>query len=131
MEVAAELLVEEVPMNVVRLCLAFLLAASAAVVHAQTYSPTVTMAITAPDGTTQDVVARDSNVGTMKLKDGTEYQFRPTVIDEPFSKVTVAIFKSDSTPIGEVQATKGSAAVTSKTTPSFKIAIKSIELEKK
>ena len=97
---------------------------------AQTYAPTVTMTVTAPDGQTQDVVARDSNVGTLKLKDGTEYQFRPTVIDEPFNKVTVAIFKADSSPVGEVQAAKGATAVTSKTTPSFKIAIKSIELKK-
>ena len=113
-----------------RIILVTALLSTASAAHAQTYSPTVTMAITAPDGTTQDVVARDSNVGTMKLKDGSEYQFRPTVIDEPFSKVTVAIFKADSTPVGEVQATKGASAVTSKTTPSFKIAIKSIELKK-
>ena len=98
--------------------------------YSQTYAPSVTMSVTAPDGQTQDVVAKDSNVGTLKLKDGTEYLFRPTVLDEPFNKVTVAIFKADSTPVGEVQATKGAAAVTSKTTPSFKIAIKSIELKK-
>jgi hypothetical protein len=98
--------------------------------YSQTYAPYVTMTVTAPDGQAQDVVARDSNVGTLKLKDGTEYQFRPTVIDEPFSKVTVAIFKADSSPVGEVQATRGAPAVTSKTTPSFKIAIKSIELKK-
>jgi hypothetical protein len=100
-------------------------------VNAQTYSPTVTMTVTAPDGSTQDVVAHDSSVGTMKLKDGSEYQFRPTVMDEPFNKVTVGIFKADSSPVGEVQVTKGAAAVTSKTTPAFKIAIKSIELAKK
>jgi hypothetical protein len=113
-----------------RLLVAIALLAVPAVASAQTYSPTVTMTITAPDGTTQDVVARESNVGTMKLKDGTEYQFRPTLIDEPFSKVTVAIFKMDSTLVGEAQVTKGAAAVTSKTAPSFKIAVKSIELKK-
>lgn len=110
---------------------ALALAATATVISAQTYSPTVTMAITAPDGSTQDVAAQDSNVGIMKLKDGTEYQFRPTVLDEPFNKVTIAIFKADSTLVGEVLATKGAAAVTSKTTPAFKIAVKSIELAKK
>ena len=98
---------------------------------AQTYSPTVTMTVTAPDGSSQEVVARDSSVGTLKLKDGSEYLFRPTIHDEPFTKATIAIFKSDSTPIGEVQVTKGAAAVASKTTPSFKIAVKSIELQKK
>ena len=88
------------------------------------------MAVTTPDGQTQDVSARDSSVVTVTLKDGSEYQFRPTVIDEPFTKATIAIFKSDSTPVGEVQVTRGAPAVTSKTTPAFKIAIKSIELKK-
>jgi hypothetical protein len=114
----------------IRACLALAIAVAATAAYAQTYSPAVTMSITAPDGSTQDVVAHDSNVGTLKLKDGTEYQFRPTVTNEPFSKVIVGIFKADSTPLGEVQVTKGTAAVTSKTTPAFKIAIKSIELPK-
>ena len=96
--------------------------------QSQTYAPYVTLAVTAPDGQTQEVVARESNVGTLKLKDGTEYQFRATVLDEPFSKVTVAIFKADSTPLGEVQVVKGKPAVDSKTTPAFKIAVKSIAL---
>jgi hypothetical protein len=128
-EVANEGSYQEV-MMMMRVALACLMLAFPVAASSQTYSPTVTMTITAPDGTTQDVMARDSNVGTMKLKDGSEYQFRPTVIDEPFSKVTIAIFKSDSTAVGEVQATKGAPAVTSKTTPSFKIAVKSIELKK-
>ncbi|HTH23575.1 MAG TPA: hypothetical protein VL919_00640 [Vicinamibacterales bacterium] len=110
---------------------AAVLAMAATTTYAQTYAPLVTMAITSPDGQTQDVVARESNVGVLKLKDGTEYLFRATVIDEPFSKVDVAIFKADSTPLGEVRVSKGAAAVASKTTPSFKIAIKSIELQKK
>ena len=97
---------------------------------AQTYSPLVTMSVTAPDGQTQELTARDSATAVLKLKDGTEYQFRPTVIDEPFSKVTIAIFK-DSSPLGEVQVVKGKPAVDSKTTPAFKSAIKSIELQKK
>jgi len=114
----------------VRVLLSLAFASATTISSAQTYSPMVTMAITAPDGSTQDVVARESGVGTMKLKDGSEYLFRPTVHDEPFTKATVAIFKSDSTPLGEVQVTKGAAAVATKTTPSFKIAIKSIELKK-
>jgi hypothetical protein len=77
------------------------------------------------------VSARESSTATVKLKDGSEYLVRPTVLDEPFSKVTVAFFKSDSTPIGEVQVVKGKPAVDSKTTPAFKIAVKSIELQKK
>ena len=115
--------------RIVLLVAAFL--ALPALSHAQTYSPLVTMSVTAPDGQTQDISARDSAVAILKTKDGTEYQFRPTVRDEPFSKVTVAIFTADSTAIGEVQVVKGAAAVDSKTKPAFKIAVKSIELAKK
>ena len=97
---------------------------------AQTYSPLVTMSVTAPDGQTQDITAHDSGVATLKTKDGTEYQLRPTVIDEPFSRVTIAIFKADSTPVGEIQVVKGKPAVDSKTTPAFKVTVKSIELKK-
>src|SRR5215208_2377607 len=98
--------------------------------YSQTYAPTVTMAVTTPDGETQDVTARESSVAALKLKDGSEYLLRPTVLDEPFSKATVAIFKPDSTPVGEVQVVKGKPAVDSKTTPAFKIAVKTIELKK-
>lgn len=98
--------------------------------YSQTYAPTVAMTVIAPDGQTHEVSARDSNLATIKLKDGSEYLLRPTVIDEPFTKATIAIFKSDSTPLGEVQVMKGGPAVTSKTTPAFKVAIKSIELKK-
>jgi hypothetical protein len=98
--------------------------------YSQTYAPLVTMSVTTPDGQTQDVTAAESSTATLKLKDGSEYLLRPTVLDEPFSKVTVAIFKSDSTPVGEVQVVKGKPAVDSKTTPAFKIAVKGIELKK-
>ena len=58
-----------------------------------------------------------------------------TVLDEPFSKVTVAFFKAatatqPTTPIDEVTATKGGAAVETKSKPSFKVAITSIELRR-
>ena len=100
-------------------------------VYSQTYAPAVTMAVTTPDGQTQELIARESSTATLKLRDGSEYLLRPTVLDEPFSKVTIAIFRSDSTPLGEVQVVKGKPAVDSKTTPAFKIAVKSIELQKK
>jgi hypothetical protein len=101
--------------------------------YAQTYAPTVTMTVTAPDGQRQELSARESGVATLKLKDGTIYELRPTVHDEPFTKVTVAIFKSATTTaatssLGEVEVTKGGPAIASRTTPSFKIAVKSIEL---
>ena len=105
--------------------------AAPALSTSQTYSPVVTMSVTTPDGQTQEIAARDSSVAWLKTKDGTQYQFRPTVIDEPFSKATIAIFRADSALLGEVQVVKGAAAVDSKTKPAFKIAIKSIEVPKK
>jgi hypothetical protein len=103
-----------------------------AAIAAQTYAPWVTMSITTPDGETLERTARDSSVATVTLKDGTIYELRPTIHDEPFSKVTVAIFKAATATqataaVGEVQVAKGAAAVDSKTKPNFKIAIPKIE----
>jgi hypothetical protein len=99
---------------------------------AQTYAPWVTMTVTTPDGETIERTARDSSVATVTLKDGTAYELRPTIHDEPFSKVTIAIFKAATpahatTLVGEVQITKGAKAVDSKTKPNFKIAVTRIE----
>jgi hypothetical protein len=104
----------------------------ASMAGAQTYAPLVNMKVTGPDGQTQDVSARESNVATFMLKDGTAYELRPTIEDEPFSRVTVAIFKAATATeatsvVGEVQVAKGAAAVDSKTKPAFKIAVTNIE----
>ena len=116
-----------------RMMLASALVVFPTIARAQTYAPHVSMTVTAPDGSSHDLTAADSRVATLTTKDGTIYEVRPTVIDEPFSKVTVAFFKAATatqatTMIGEVTATKGAAAVTTKSNPSFKVAIKSIEL---
>ena len=99
---------------------------------AQTYAPLVTMRVTTPDGTTQDISARESSVATLTLKDGSVYEFRPTIHDEPFSKVTVSIFKAatataSTISVGEVEAIKGRPAVDAKSQPNFKVAIVNIE----
>ena len=99
---------------------------------AQTYAPLVTMRVTLPDGSTQNISARESSVAALTLKDGSVYEFRPTIHDEPFSTVTVSIFKAatstqPTTSVGEVRATKGGRAVDSKSTPNFKVAIVNIE----
>ena len=104
-------------------------------ISAQTYSPLVTMRVTTPDGTTQEISARESSVAALTLKDGSVYEFGPTIHDEPFSKVTVSIFKAatatESTmKLVEVQATKGGPAVDSKSQPNFKVAIVNIEAPK-
>ena len=106
--------------------------AAPAFISAQTYSPVVHMRVTTPDGQTLDVNARDSAVATVTLKDGTAYELRPTIHDEPFSKVTIAIFKAataaaPTTLVGEVEASKGGAAIDSKTKPNFKIAVTTID----
>jgi hypothetical protein len=100
--------------------------------YAQTYAPVVTMRVTTPDGSTQEISARESAVATVTLKDGTVYEFRPTIHDEPFSKVTVSIFKAATSTeptagVGDVHATNGGPAVDAKSKPNFKIAILNIE----
>jgi hypothetical protein len=102
------------------------------VLAVQTYAPWVTLSVTTPDGETLERTARESSVATITLKDGTTYELRPTIHDEPFNKVTVAIFKAATatqatTAVGEVQVTKGAAAVDSKTKPNFKIAVPKID----
>ena len=115
------------------LCIfALTLVAGEATPSTQTYAPWVTMRITTPDGDTVERTARDSSVTTVTLKDGTLYELRPTIHDEPFSKVTIAIFKAATTAeptvsIGEVEVTKGRAPVDAKTTPNFKIAVPKID----
>ena len=101
-------------------------------ISAQTYAPLVTMRVTTPDGTSHDLSARESSVATLTLKDGGVYEFRPTIHDEPFSKVTVSIFKAatataSTMSVGEVEAIKGRPAVESKSQPKFKIAIVNID----
>ena len=112
--------------------LAITLVAAQVTPFAQTYAPWVTMRIITPDGDTVERTARDSGVASVTLKDGTIYELRPTIKDEPFSKVTIAIFKPATTNestviVGEVDVTKGGAPVDAKTRPNFKIAVTKIE----
>jgi len=118
--------------NIGRTLLVVSVLATSAVSAAQTYSPMVTMSVTTPDGQTLEIKARDSAVASLTLKDGSAYELRPTVHDEPFSRVTVAIFKAPTSTestvlVGEVQVRKGAAAVDSKTAPNFKIAVTKID----
>ena len=100
-----------------------------AMVAAQTYAPIVTMSITLPDGQTQALTAPESGLATLTLKDGTVFGFRPTIQDDrPWSKITVAVFKMPTATqatqlLGEVDVKTGASAVSSKTTPIFKVAV--------
>jgi len=49
---------------------------------AQTCAPLVTMRVTTPDGTAQEISARESSVAAPTLKDGSAYEFGPTIHDE-------------------------------------------------
>jgi hypothetical protein len=102
---------------------------SGAILAADIYAPTVTMTVTLPNGKTQELSARESDVAPLKLDNGTEYGFRPTILDaKPWNQVMVTIFKAataqaPSQQLGEVEVKTGGPAVTSKTNPAFKIAV--------
>ena len=92
-------------------------------------APVVTMSVTTPDGRTQDLTAPESSVARLTLKDGTEYEFRPTIQDSsPWNRMVVTIFKgatstTPTTALGEVEVKRGGPPVDSKTNPAFKVAV--------
>ena len=91
--------------------------------------PVVTMSVTTSDGRTQDLTAPESSVARLTLKDGTEYEFRPTIQDSsPWNRIVVTIFKSatsttPTTALGEVEVKRGGPPVDSRTNPAFKVAV--------
>lgn len=95
-------------------------------------NPIVRMSVTAPDGTVQEVTAPESGTATITLKDGTAIGVRPTILDSrPWTRVVVSFFKMP-TPthsteeIGSVEVKTGAAAIQSKTSPAFKVAVTSV-----
>ena len=109
--------------------LAFLMVLTGMLAAAQPNAPVVTMSVTLPDGRTQELIAPESGLATVSLKDGTEYGFRPTVEDStPWNRIVVTIFRTATTNaptqvLGEIELKRGGAAVDSKTNPSFKVAV--------
>jgi hypothetical protein len=99
------------------------------VAAARPYAPVVTMSVTTRDGRTEELTATESGLATVRLEDGTEYGFRPTIQDSsPWNRIVVTIFKSAtaSAPtavLGEVELKRGGAGVDSKTTPPFKVSV--------
>jgi len=56
--------------------------------------PMVNMHVVLPNGEMRQVSAPESGLAVVALADGTEYGFRPTILDsQPFHRVTVTIFK--------------------------------------
>ncbi len=92
---------------------------------AQAYAPLVSMVVTLPDGQTKDLSAHESGLAEVSLKDGTEYAFRPTMMDDKGSTTVVTIFKMtpSTEELGTVEVKLGAPAVASKTSPVFKIAV--------
>ena len=94
--------------------------------------PVVTMTVTLPDGHSQDVTAPESGLGEVTLPDGTRIGVRPTILDsKPWTRVVITFFKMptashSSEQIGEVEVKTGGPAVTARTTPSFKVAVKTV-----
>ena len=113
--------------RIVSFAIAGLLAGAMAA--AQAPAPVVTMSVTTPDGRTHQLTAAESGLGTLTLKDGTEYGFRPTIQDSsPWNRIVVTIFRSAtaSAPtrvLGEIELQRGGPAVYSKTNPSFKVSV--------
>ena len=107
-----------------------LLASGIAITQASV--PVVTMSVTTPDGRTQDLTAPESSVARLTLKDGTEYEFRPTIQDSsPWNRIVVTIFKSatsttPTTALGEVEVKRAGPPVDSRTNPAFKVAVTTV-----
>ncbi len=112
--------------------LAFLIVLTGMMAAAQSSAPVVTMSVTLPDGRTQELTAPESGLATVSLKDGTEYGFRPTILDSaPWNWIVVTIFRMATTNaptqiLGEIELKRGGAAADSKTNPSFKVAVPNV-----
>lgn len=109
--------------------LTFLLAlALGTIPDAQITQPRVTMSITLPDGSTKEVSTRASTLARIKLADGGEFAFRPSMLDTKGERFTVTVFRMDPFEnLGDVEVKAGAPAVESKTMPAFKIAISKVE----
>lgn len=103
-----------------------------AVVRAQAYAPIVTMKVTLPDGKVQELTAPESGLTTLTLSDGTEYGFRPTILDSmPWNRIVVTIFRMGTATaatesLGDVEVKRGGPAIDAKTKPSLKIAVSAV-----
>jgi hypothetical protein len=84
------------------------------------------MTITPAGEPARQVSAPESDLARIKLKDGTEFGFRPTIQDSsPWTRVLVTVFRMDPQveTLGEVELKTGGPAVASKTKPVFTIAV--------
>lgn len=98
---------------------------------AQPDEPVVSMVVTLPDGQAKPLSAADSHVATVTVS-GVEYGFEPAIQDShPWNHVMISVFKMPTAresivELGEVELKTGSGAVTTATSPAFKIAIEHV-----
>jgi hypothetical protein len=97
---------------------------------AQAYAPVVHMSVTPPSGTASELAVPESGLKTVEVS-GHEYGIRPTMLDDEGTQVVVTIFDMGSATesvkeIARVEVKGGGPAVTSKSTPAFKISVTSV-----
>ena len=77
------------------MCCSVLVLCAAAAAAGDVYAPTVTVSITLPNGKVQTVDVRESETAVMRLDNGAQYKFRPTIVDaRPWTQAVVTIFKA-------------------------------------
>jgi hypothetical protein len=111
--------------------LALAAAPAAAAQNQPAYHPQVTMTITPPSGSAQTLTAAESALATLKVN-GVEYGFRPTMLDDQGTRDIVTVFTMPTATkaaaeIGHAEVKLGAAAVSTKTTPDFKVAVTKID----
>ena len=87
--------------------------------------PTVSMSVAGPTGAMHDLTTHESGLATLDVN-GHQYGFRPTMHDDVGARMTVTIFDmgEGSQPVRELAAVDvsgGGPAVSSKSSPAFKI----------
>ena len=94
---------------------------------AQRSPPQVTMSVTLPDGSTREISTRANTLGRIKLEDGHEFAFRPSMLDTKLERFSVTVFRMEPVEnLGDVEVKVGGPAVASKSSPSFKIGISKV-----
>jgi hypothetical protein len=99
---------------------------SSAPIAAQPDEPVVSITVTPANGSAKTLSAADSHVATLTVG-GVEYGFEPTIQDSsPWNRVTITVLKMPTSAeatviLGEADLKAGGPAVTTRTTPSFKI----------
>jgi hypothetical protein len=104
---------------------------AAAPANQPAYHPQVTMSITPPSASAKTLTIAESGTATLTAN-GVEYGFRPTMLDDQGTRDIITVFTmptatKGAAEIGEVEVKLGAPAVSTKTTPSFKVAVTKVD----